>query len=94
METYNTSTEKRLRAQEQVGKIKSFYGHLAIYLLFVIFFISLNVFTGGFPWAIFPIAGWGIGVAGQALDTFGKNPFFSRDWEQRKLKELMRDDSF
>jgi len=56
-------------------------------------FIWLNYISGaGFPWAIFPIGGWGFGVLGHAAETFNYNPFFGKDWEERKIKKLMDDD--
>ncbi len=82
-------------AKQQVEKIKGFYIHLAIYCIFVFVFIGLNIWTTSFPWAIFPIVGWGLGVLGHAMETFGINPFLGKDWEQRKIKELMdKEDSF
>ena len=84
-------SEKRYEsAQEQVKKIKGFYAHLTVYLIFIPVFIYLNFQSNaGFPWAIFPICGWGFGVAGHASETFDWNPFFGKNWEQRKIKELI-----
>lgn len=84
-------SEKRYaNAKEHVEKLKGFYVHFTIYLIFVPIFIYLNyISNANFPWAIFPIAGWGFGVAGHAADTFNWNPFFGKDWEQRKIRELM-----
>lgn len=89
METYNTHTDRYQRAKNRVEKMKGFYTHLGIYILFCAFFIFLNFRSGNFPWAIFPIAGWGIGILGHATETFGWNPFFGRKWEERKIKEVM-----
>ncbi|WGK64286.1 histidine kinase [Croceiramulus getboli] len=87
-------TDKRYaRAKEQVEKMKGFYSHFAIYLFMCVVFIWLNFRSGGFPWAIFPIAGWGLGVAGHAADTFNWNPIFDRDWEERKIREFMDKDN-
>jgi sensor histidine kinase YesM len=92
MNTQDTyiSDKKYELAKEHVDKLKGFYVHLGIYLLFVPFFIWLNFKSNaGFPWAIFPIAGWGFGVAGHAAETFNWNPFFGKSWEERKIRELM-----
>lgn len=90
MKTYNQSEEFRYaRAKEKVTKLRDFYSHLTIYLIFVPIFVILNIMTTPFPWAIFPIAGWGLGVLGHAADTFSWNPFLSKDWEQRKIREFM-----
>ncbi|MEM7186737.1 MAG: 2TM domain-containing protein [Bacteroidota bacterium] len=87
--TPTSSSEKYRRAKEKVAKIRDFYGHLTIYLIFVVVFIWINSYSGGFPWAIFPIAGWGLGVLGHAAETFEYNIFFGKDWEQRKIREFM-----
>ncbi len=92
MKTQDTYiSEKRYEnAQEQIAKLKGFYAHFTIYLIFIPIFIYLNYQSNaGFPWAIFPIGGWGFGVAGHAAETFNWNPFFGKDWEQRKIKELL-----
>tara|TARA_R110002124_G_scaffold5301_1_gene33191 strand:- start:211694 stop:213028 length:1335 start_codon:yes stop_codon:yes gene_type:complete len=87
------SEKKYSYAKEQVEKLKGFYIHLTIYLIFIPVFIWLNYISGaGFPWAIFPIGGWGFGVLGHAAETFNYNPFFGKDWEERKIKKLMDDD--
>jgi hypothetical protein len=86
-------SEKRYeRAKERVEKIKGFYIHFAIYLIMVPVFIYLNTRSTGFPWAIFPIVGWGFGVAGHAMEAFEYNPFLGKNWEERKIKELMEKD--
>lgn len=92
MKTQDTYiSEKRYEnAKDQVDKLKGFYAHFTVYLIFVPIFIYLNYQSNvGFPWAIFPIGGWGFGVAGHAAETFNWNPFFGKDWEQRKIKEML-----
>ena len=89
METQST---KYQRAQQRVTEIKEFYHHLTTYLIFVCIFIALNLYTTSFFWAIFPIVGWGIGVMGHASNTFRWNPFFSKEWEQRKIDEYINND--
>ncbi len=74
-------------ARKRVKKIKSFYSNLTSWIIFSFFFIALNLFTNsGFFWAIFPIMGWGIGVAFQAVDVFGL-PGYGSDWEEKKVRE-------
>ncbi len=98
IEIMNTSqtfiSEKKYRlAKKRVEKLKGFYLHLAIYMLFVPVFIYLNYISqAGFPWALFPIVGWGMGVSGHAAETFNYNPFFGKSWEERKIRELMDKD--
>ncbi|MBV1924387.1 MAG: 2TM domain-containing protein, partial [Flavobacteriaceae bacterium] len=92
-ETY-ISEKKYERAKERVEKLKGFYIHFSIYIIMVPVFIFLNIKSTGFPWAIFPIAGWGFGVVGHAMEAFDYNPFLGRNWEEKKIKELMDKDEF
>lgn len=87
--------EKRYkRAQKKVEEIKMFYTHLAVYLIMVPVFIYLNYLSNaGFPWALFPILGWGFGLASHGFETFNYNPIFGKDWEQRKIRKYMDEDS-
>lgn len=87
-------SEKRYKlAKKRVEKLKVFYIHFGIYLLFIPVFIYLNyISNAGFPWALFPIVGWGIGVTSHASETFNYNPFFGKNWEERKIRELMEND--
>ncbi|WP_432410592.1 2TM domain-containing protein [Rasiella sp. SM2506] len=91
METFKITQETKLQqAQEHVEKLKGFYSHLSIYLLFIPIFIAVNYFGGSnFPWAIFPIVGWGIGITGHAFETYKWSPFFGKNWEERKIREFM-----
>jgi len=85
--------EKRYaRAKKHVDQLKGFYVHFSIYLIMVPVFIYLNVSSTSFPWAIFPIAGWGLGVLGHAMEVFNFNPLLGKDWEERKIRELMGKD--
>lgn len=82
---------KRYRsAKKQVEKLKAFYLHLGIYLVFIPVLIYLNFLSKvGFPWAIFPILGWGFGILGHASETFDYNPIFGKNWEERKIQNIM-----
>lgn len=82
------------RAKEKVEKLKGFYVHFTIYIIMVPVFIFLNLRSTSFPWALFPILGWGWGVIGHAAEVFGWNPIFNKEWEARKIDELMNDDEF
>ncbi len=87
------SEKKYKLAKKRVEKLKGFYIHLLIYILFAPVFIYLNyISNAGFPWALFPIVGWGIGVMGHAVETFNYNPLFGKNWEERKIRELMDKD--
>lgn len=85
---------KRLeRAKKKVEELKGFYIHFTIYLIMVPFFIYLNLRSTSFPWALFPIGGWGFGVLGHASEVFGWNPLFGKEWEECKIRKFMDEDS-
>lgn len=88
----NTNDNRYQRAKNRVEKLRSFYIHTTIYCIFVIFFIWLNINSSDFPWAIFPIVGWGLGLLGHASETFQFNYFFGKEWEARKIRELMKEE--
>lgn len=49
-----------------------FKRHFRTYLVMSLFFVGLNLFGGSHNfWAIWPILGWGIGVAMQGLSLYG-----------------------
>ncbi len=86
------SGKKYERAKKHVEELKGFYIHFSIYLIMVPVFIYLNFQSTGFPWAIFPIVGWGAGVSGHAMEVFNYNPLLGRNWEERKIREMMEKD--
>lgn len=87
----NIEYQKMKRAKEKVDKIKGFYGNLTSYVIIVPFLAFVNYFSNGFdfPWFLFPMIGWGIGVLFHYMDTFGHNLFLGKNWEERKIKEFM-----
>ncbi|MEM7186736.1 MAG: 2TM domain-containing protein [Bacteroidota bacterium] len=91
-ETY-LSGKRYDRAKKKVEELKGFYVHFAIYLIMVPVFIYLNLKSTGFPWALFPIIGWGAGVSGHAMEVFSYNPILGKNWEERKIRELMDKDN-
>lgn len=83
------SAKKYDLAKKKVDELKGFYIHFAIYLIMVPVFIFINIKSTSFPWAIFPIIGWGAGVSGHAMEVFNYNPILGKNWEERKIRELM-----
>jgi len=94
MNTTMKDFEKLDRAREMVKKQKDFYASLTSYIIVIPFLAFINWFTTGFglPWFLFAAAGWGVGLIFQFMEAFNKNPFFSKDWEERKMKEFMEED--
>jgi len=58
-------------ASKRVRARKDFYTHLAIYICVNVFLIIIWAVTSrGFPWFVFPLGGWGIGIIFHGLDVF------------------------
>jgi hypothetical protein len=68
MSRRNRKYEEKTLREKQID----FRRHLRTYLVMSAFFVLLNLITiGSLGWAIWPILGWGIGVAMQALSLYG-----------------------
>jgi hypothetical protein len=82
-------------AYRRVKRIKGFYNHLAAYVIFNTIIIITNFGQEfGTPdfWKFntFSIAFfWGIGLAAHGASVFGRDLFFGKEWEERKLRQLM-----
>lgn len=83
-------TKARKRAEEKIA----FYAHLSIYIVANIFLVAIWWFTGGFgtfPWFIFPLFGWAIGVVAHFIVTFkGTNiaeKMTEKEYERLKKQE-------
>jgi len=89
--------ERYLRAKKRVKSISGFYWHLFWYLLINIglLIFAQNIFKDDelFQWENYGTAiFWGIGLFFHWFGVFGKNLFFSKNWEERKIKEIMDKD--
>lgn len=85
---------KYLKAKEKVEEIKKFYTSLVSYVIVISILAAINYYLDQwqYMWFLWAAFGWGIGLIFQAAKTFALNPFFGRDWEERKIKEFMKDD--
>ena len=92
---------KYIRAKKRVEKIKGFYVHLIVNVIVNIFLSGIIIFGlmndgdsfeevlqnfGVYSTWVF----WGIGVFFHWLGVFGFN-IVGKDWENRKLKEIMEE---
>ena len=81
----------RQLAVEQLGKKRDLQAHLIAYLLVNAFLNAIWLLTspGGFYWPMFPLFGWGIGVAFHIWDVCAPaEPAESRI--QQEMKRLER----
>ena len=84
------ASEKELyeQAKKRVEEKKGFYTHLAVYLAVNTMLIIIWAVTGdGFPWFLFPLGGWGIGILFHFLSIF----VFAKTtaWERREIEKEM-----
>ncbi len=90
MESNHIEEERYYRAQKRVEEIKKFYQHLTVYLLCNPIVIVVNIMTSpGFLYFWFSLLGWGIPIVLHGLKAFDYAPFFDKEWENRKVKEII-----
>ena len=76
------------KARKRVAAERGFYASLATYVAVISGLAALNLLTSpGHWWFVYPMLGWGIGVASHAASVFGM-PGLGRAWEERRLREL------
>ena len=96
--------QQYIRAKKKVKQIKGFYSHLSVYVIInicisgiIIYglsyeddysFISAIGHFGVYSTWLF----WGIGLFFHWLGVFGFRNFLGKDWEDRKIQELMNND--
>ena len=91
-------TSEQIRYEEavkRVKKLKGFYTHALVYLVINIMLVILNIQNlnegesyfqfKNFMTAFF----WGIGLLAHGFSTFLTYIILGKDWEERKIKELM-----
>jgi hypothetical protein len=83
-----TEEELREQAVSQLKKKRDFRAHIFIYVAVNAMLVVIWAVTGsGFFWPIFPILGWGVGVAANAWDVYGRKPI-SEDEIRRETERL------
>jgi hypothetical protein len=81
--------ELRREAVAAIKRRREFQRHVVTYVWVNTVLVAIWVLTGaGFFWPIFSIAGWGIGVAAHAWDTYGPSNRISEAEIQREVRRL------
>lgn len=90
----NKEDGKYLKAKKRVNDIKMFYTNSMMYMMFICALAGLNYYLNEFrnPWFLWAAFGWGIGLFFQAIKVFNWTPFMGRNWEERKIKEIMKEE--
>jgi len=68
--TPKTDSELRQLAKRRVNQKMGFYVHLSVYVLVNLGLAAINVLGGGQRWHLWPLAGWGLGLAIHGIVTF------------------------
>ena len=86
--------ELRDRAIANLKKKRDFRSHLFAYVVINALLVGIWAFTGAdFFWPIFPILGWGIGIAFNAWDVYGRRDF-SEDEIRREADRLRAEGTY
>lgn len=92
---------KYLKAKKKVEKIKGFYIHLGVYLVVNLFISGIIIYGSTYEddesyreaFSNFGVYStwifWGVGVLFHWFGVFGFNVFLGKNWEDRKLKEIL-----
>jgi hypothetical protein len=68
--TPKTDSELRQLAKRRVNQKMGFYVHLSVYVLVNLGLAAINLLGGGQRWHLWPLAGWGLGLAIHGIVTF------------------------
>lgn len=82
-------------AKKRVKDLRDFYAHLFIYIIVNALLAFIN-FRNGFdtyPWMLWSLAGWGIGLLFNAAHAFRFTPGFSKSWEEKKMKQFLEEEN-
>jgi uncharacterized membrane protein len=84
MPTQMTEEEIYEAAKKRVEEKKGFRSHFIIYLCVNALLVIIWAVTGAdFPWFVFPLGGWGIGVLIHFLNIY----VFSREADTREIEK-------
>jgi len=76
-------------AWRRIKALRLFYNHLTVFVIVNFILLLVDVSTPGAPWFYQVLLGWGLFVGLHAAHTYELLPWTNRDWEQRKVQELI-----
>lgn len=86
------------QALKRVKRIKGFYTHLLVYIVINIMIVIVNVQDLDKGESYFQLKNfvtlffWGIGLLAHGLSVFGPEFFMGKNWEEKKIREIMEKD--
>ena len=80
------------RARRRVGTKIGFLAHLSAYVLVNTALQGLNVLLGGPHWSLWPLLGWGLGLAAHGMATLFvlAGDGMRERWLQQEIERLRR----
>ncbi|MGH6608723.1 MAG: 2TM domain-containing protein [Burkholderiaceae bacterium] len=89
-----TAASAEQRARRRLAAEKGFYVHLTTYAVVIGALFLINALTNrAYWWFVWPAIGWGIGILFHAFSVFGSFGARSREWEDRRLKQLIDEEN-
>ncbi|MEQ6122780.1 2TM domain-containing protein [Pseudotenacibaculum sp. MALMAid0570] len=93
MERDYTEEQKFIKARKRVEEIKGFYTHIVVTILIIPFLVFINLkFVPQFHWFWFAAIGMILGVFFHWLGVFGFKNVLGKDWEEKKIREIMKEE--
>lgn len=94
----DVTTDAYRRARKQVRALRGWYRHALVYAaviggLWLLHGLGVGPrvgHAGAMLWPLAPMLGWGLGVAIHGLSVWSRVGRAGRDWEERKIAELMQ----
>jgi len=92
----NSNKSKYLRASERVNELKQFYSRCFRGVVAILIVAAINYYLNEwqYPWFLWVVLGVSLSLTLKAFRLFGVNGLMGRDWEERKIRELMDKDRF
>ncbi len=86
-----TADEDRTRRARRIAEARyGFRSHLAIYIIVNLALVAIWYYSGaGFPWPIFPILFWGVGVFSHYMGAY-HTPGGS--WIDRETEKILKEE--
>jgi hypothetical protein len=81
--------ERYQRAKKRARELREFYSNLGSYVTINLILLVIDAISGGGWWFYWVTIFWGIGILFHAMRLFGGFPKLDKDWEERKIREIM-----
>jgi hypothetical protein len=90
MQAKSMEDERYRAAKAKVENIRVFYIHLMLFAGINILLFIINMIQSPHAiWFYWVTLFWGVGLCWHAYSVFGTEPLFGREWEEKKIKEIL-----